>query len=69
MTKNMGPIDRAVRILIALGVAALYFTGTIGGVLALVLGAFSVVFILTSLVGSCPLYGPFGISTRGAHDG
>lgn len=65
MTKNMGTIDRTLRIVIALAVAALYFTGYISGVLALVLGAFSVVFLLTSLVGSCPLYGPFGFNTRG----
>lgn len=66
MTKNMGTVDRAVRILIAAVVAVLYFTGQIGGVLAGVLGFFSVVFVLTSLVGSCPLYAPFGINTRKA---
>jgi Inner membrane protein YgaP-like, transmembrane domain len=66
MTKNMGTIDRAVRVLIAIIVAALYFTGQIGGVVAGVLGALSLVFVLTSLMGSCPLYLPFGINTRKA---
>ncbi len=66
MTKNMGTIDRAVRVLIAIIVAMLYFTGQIGGVLAGVLGALSLVFVLTSLMGSCPLYLPFGINTRKA---
>ena len=65
MTKNMGTIDRVVRVLLALAVAALYFTGQIGGTLAAVLGVLAVVFVLTSLVGSCPLYLPFGFSTRG----
>ena len=66
MTKNMGTVDRTIRIALALVVAALYFTGTIGGTLAIVLGVFAVIFVATSLVGSCPLYGPFGINTRGA---
>ena len=43
MTKNMGTIDRAVRVLIAVAVAVLYFTGQIGGTLAAVLGADPVV--------------------------
>jgi len=65
MTKNMGTIDRTVRVLLAVVVAVLYFTGQIGGTLAAVLGALAVIFVLTSLVGSCPLYLPFGLSTRG----
>jgi len=64
MTKNMGTVDRLVRTLIALGVAVLYFTGLIGGTTAIVLGAFAVVFLLTSFVSFCPLYLPLGISTR-----
>ncbi len=64
MTKNMGTADRVIRILIALAVAALYFTGKISGTVALVLGLVAVAFIVTSLVGWCPSYLPFGISTR-----
>jgi uncharacterized protein (DUF58 family) len=64
MKANMGTADRAIRTLIALAIAVLYFTGRISGTLALVLGIFAVVFLLTSLVGSCPMYGPLGISTR-----
>lgn len=65
MTKNMGTADRAIRVLIALVVGVLYFTGQIGGTLAVVLGVLSLIFVLTSLIGTCPLYGPFGINTRG----
>jgi hypothetical protein len=64
MTRNMGTIDRTIRTILALGVAGLYFTGVIGGWLALVLGAFAVAFLLASAAGSCPMYGPLGISTR-----
>jgi DUF2892 family protein len=65
MTKNMGTADRVIRILAAIGIAMLYFTGSIGGVLAIVLGVVGIVFLATSLVGFCPAYVPLGISTRG----
>jgi hypothetical protein len=64
MTANMGTADRAVRTVVALMIAALYFTGTIGGIVALVLGVIAVVFLVTSVVGWCPMYGPLGLSTR-----
>ena len=64
MKKNMGTVDRTIRIVIAIAIAALYFTGRIGGTLALVLGFFAAVFVLTSFVGTCPLYIPLGLSTR-----
>ena len=64
MKRNMGPVDRIIRVALAAVVAVLYFTGQISGVLAIVLGALAVVFVLTSIVGVCPLYLLFGISTR-----
>jgi hypothetical protein len=66
MTKNMGSIDRALRFGVAVLIAVLYFTGVISGTVALILGVVAVVFILTSFVGTCPAYLPFGLSTRGA---
>jgi len=33
-------------------------------VAAVILGILAIVFLLTSIVGLCPLYLPFGISTR-----
>lgn len=65
MTKNMGTADRVIRLLAAIGVAVLYLTGSISGILAIVLGVVAVVFLATSLVGFCPAYVPLGISTRG----
>ena len=64
MKKNMGTADRAIRILVAIGIAVLYLTGRISGTLAIVLGAFAAVFVLTSFVAWCPLYTPLGFSTR-----
>jgi len=64
MTKNMGTVDRTIRILVALAVAVLYFTGKISGTVAIVLAIVAIVFVVTSLVGSCSAYMPFGLSTR-----
>jgi hypothetical protein len=64
MKKNMGSTDKIIRIAIAIVIAILYFTNTISGTLALVLGIFAVIFIITSFISFCPLYSPFGISTR-----
>ena len=64
MKKNMGTVDRTIRTLLALGVGVLYYMGKIGGALAIVLGVFAVVFLLTSFVAWCPLYMPLKLSTR-----
>ncbi len=63
MKTNMGTADRLIRAVVVVAIAALYFTGKIGGTLAIVLGVVAVVFLLTSLVGVCPAYLPFGLST------
>ena len=60
----MGTIDKVIRILIAVVVVVLYFTNVITGTLAIILLALSAVFILTSVIGVCPLYMPFGLSTK-----
>jgi fatty acid desaturase len=64
MKKNMGVLDRIIRFAAVVLVAVLYFTGVISGTWAIVLGILAAVFLLTSLIGVCPLYMPFGISTR-----
>jgi hypothetical protein len=64
MKTNMGTLDRVVRTVIALAIATLYFTGKISGTVAIVLGIVAVAFLVTSLVSRCPVYVPFGLSTR-----
>jgi len=59
----MGNIDRLVRIVIALVIAGLAYSGAIEGTLAVVLLVLAAVFVLTSFIKFCPLYLPFGIST------
>ena len=60
----MGSADRTIRILIAVVIAILYFTGTISGVLGIILGILAIIFVLTSFMGSCLLYYPFKINTK-----
>jgi len=63
MKINMGGLDRVLRVLIAIAIAILYFTGVITGTLGIVLLVVGAVFLLTSIVGFCPLYAIFGIRT------
>jgi uncharacterized membrane protein len=64
MKKNMGSTDRIIRLLFAIVVAVLFYTKTVEGTLALVLGVLATVMVATSLISFCPLYLPFGLSTR-----
>ena len=61
MKKNMGRIDRVIRIVLAIVVAILYMNGSITGTAAIILGILAAVFIITSLIGFCTLYVPFKI--------
>jgi hypothetical protein len=63
MTKNVNTTDRIVRLVIAVAIAILYFTNVISGALAIILGILAVVFLATSLLGFCPLYAAFKLST------
>lgn len=63
MKKNMGTIDKVIRILIAVAVAILFFMNVITGVIGIVLIALAAIFVITSLISFCPLYLPFGINT------
>jgi hypothetical protein len=58
MKKNMGITDRWIRIVVGLIViaAGIYFKTWWGSI--------GIIFLLTALIRSCPLYLPFGISTR-----
>lgn len=59
----MGSIDKVIRIVLAIIVVALYFTGVISGTLGIILLVLAGIFVLTSLISFCPLYAPFGLST------
>lgn len=61
MVKNMGGIDRLVRTVLA--VAFIIAAIALGGWFW-ILGALGVIFLVTAATSSCPLYAPFGITTR-----
>jgi hypothetical protein len=63
MKTNVGTIDKVIRIAMAIVFAVLYFTGTVTGTLGIVLLVLGGVFLLTSLMGTCPIYSLVGIST------
>ena len=64
MIKNMGLLDRLLRIAFAVMIAAMYFTGQISGTAALVLGIVALIMVITSLVGTCLLYIPFKLDSH-----
>lgn len=63
MTKNMGSLDKIIRLIVAALFIVLYFTGTVTGTVGIILLILAAVFILTSLISTCPLYLPFGLKT------
>ena len=64
MKKNMGTTDIVIRLIIAVVIAVLFFSKVIPGILGIILMVLAGIFVLTSLIGFCPLYLPFKITTR-----
>lgn len=60
----MGNVDRIIRILFAVVVAVLYFTGVTSGTLGIVLLAVGGILLLTSLINFCPIYAALGLKTN-----
>ena len=64
MKRNMSNLDRILRLVLAAVFAYLYFSGVVTGIFGIILLVLGGVFLLTSLVGFCPLYVPLKFSTR-----
>ncbi|MFN8280421.1 MAG: DUF2892 domain-containing protein [Saprospiraceae bacterium] len=64
MIKNMGFIDKLIRLAGAVLIGILFYTNIISGTLAIILGIIAILFVITSFLGFCPAYLPFGLSTR-----
>ena len=64
MKKNIGLKDKYLRIALAVILIILWAFKVIASNLALVLLSVSAILIVTSLVNFCPLYWPFGLTTR-----
>ena len=63
--KNVGTTDRIICFVVAAIFAVLYLTGMVSGTFGIALMVLAVVFALTATITICPLYLPFGLSTRG----
>ena len=63
MKKNMGTIDRIIRLAMAVVIIILYLTGTVPGVIGIILIVIALIFAVTSFMGFCPLYTLLKIST------
>ncbi len=61
---NIGTIDRLVRVLIGVALLVAGWGGFVEGTPGLVLRIAGFIPLATAAVGSCPLYLPFGLSTR-----
>jgi hypothetical protein len=64
MPQNVGPIDRAVRVVVAFAFALLSLSLGFGTVVGIVLLVGAGILLVTATVGFCPLYALFHISTR-----
>jgi len=60
----MSNADKVIRILLAVAIVLLYNANIISGAVAIILLIFATAFVLTGLIGFCPLYFPLGISTK-----
>ena len=67
MTLNMGKADRLIRTTVAVVLIGLLIGGQLLGSLAVTAGVVVAIFLVTSLIGFCPLYRLLGLSTRGRH--
>jgi hypothetical protein len=63
MAKNVGPADRVVRIVVAIGLAVLIYLGTLGSTAAIVAGIVAAYLLLTGLLASCLVYKAIGVDT------
>lgn len=63
MKKNMGSIDKIIRLIIAAVIGVLFFTNIISGTLGIILLVLAGIFVLTSVISFCPLYTLVGINT------
>jgi len=63
MKKNVGNIDKIIRLSVAAIILVLFLTDVITGTLGIILLFLAGIFTLTSLLGFCPLYVPIGATT------
>ena len=63
MGKNVGPEDRVVRIVVAIGLAILIFVNVLDGVAAVVAALVAAYLLITGLLARCLVYKVGGLDT------
>jgi hypothetical protein len=63
MTRNIGPEDRVVRIVVALGLAILIYMNVLTGTAAIVAGVVAAYLLVTGLLARCLVYKVAGLDT------
>lgn len=63
LKKNVGKLDRAIRTLIAIGIALLYLFDIISGIVGMILTLLAIILLVTSLLNFCPLYKILGVNS------
>lgn len=61
--KNLGRIDRVMRVIITLIVISLYYTDVLNGIWGILAVALASITLITSLVSFCPIYSVIGLNT------
>lgn len=64
MKSNLSPIDRLIRLVIALIIAIVLLFDFVRGTGAIILGIIGILALLTGALNFCFLYGIFGFSTK-----
>lgn len=64
MKKNLSTVDRAIRIMIALIIAGLYFSEVLTGTFGAVMLIIAVIFAITGMISFCPIYYSLGIHSN-----
>ncbi len=64
MKANIHDVDKVARIILAIVVAVLFFTGVVSGTVAIILAMIAAFLVVTVFIDFCPIYHFFGISTK-----
>jgi hypothetical protein len=64
VVKNVGTVDKVIRLILVVVVVILYATKAISGTAAIIVGISALMLLLTSIVSYCPLYSVIKVSTR-----
>ena len=63
MARNIGPEDRVVRIVVALGLALIVYLGYLEGIAAIVVGVVAAYLLITGLLARCLIYKAIDVDT------